>query len=278
MTKSDTITPSLHTPGNHHLQACPQAARGVTARSTAGACRERARDRQLWHCERIGNRLRRGIPGPAERRGPVHYRPGVCRCNGSGHHGAHRGSSAAPLETDPAAAGSGSLTEGGAGALAGRAPRRSRTRDPARPATRRHRPRLEPRTTRLDHRLATPLHPPARAARRRCQPGGDRARRHASRRRHRTLDRAGSPRLGPPPLRTTRTGKGSDAVTWGEAALAQYVRCQRKTVVGRQHIKELPDGDFGRLGVFLSNQIGRRYRLTDQQLAALSNLGYDWTA
>ncbi|WP_406415257.1 helicase [Streptomyces sp. NBC_00873] len=70
--------------------------------------------------------------------------------------------------------------------------------------------------------------------------------------------------------------KGADAFTRGVAALAQYIQREEKTVVGRQHVEELPDGTSVRLGVFLSNQKSRRHRLTDQQLAALANLGLEW--
>ncbi|WP_030935696.1 helicase associated domain-containing protein, partial [Streptomyces sp. NRRL B-24720] len=70
--------------------------------------------------------------------------------------------------------------------------------------------------------------------------------------------------------------KGSDAFTRGVAALQQYIAREGKHVVGRSHVEELPDGTSVRLGVFLSNQKSRRDRLTEDQLAALANLGYDW--
>ncbi|MFE7043824.1 hypothetical protein ACFU9X_31670 [Streptomyces atratus] len=41
-------------------------------------------------------------------------------------------------------------------------------------------------------------------------------------------------------------------------------------------MEELPDGTSVRLGVFLSNQKGRRDRLTDHQLTQLANLGLEW--
>ncbi|MET9513442.1 Helicase associated domain protein [Streptomyces flavidovirens] len=72
--------------------------------------------------------------------------------------------------------------------------------------------------------------------------------------------------------------RGSEAFTRGVAALAQYIAREGKTVVGRHHVEELPDGTFVRLGVFLSNQKSRRDRLTDDQLAALANLGLEWAA
>ncbi|MET8538435.1 helicase associated domain-containing protein [Streptomyces sp. NPDC005065] len=67
----------------------------------------------------------------------------------------------------------------------------------------------------------------------------------------------------------TGAGEGSDAFTRGVAALQQYIAREGKTVVGRQHIEQLPDRTTVRLGVFLSNQKNRRHRLTEQQLAAL---------
>ncbi|MGW1554670.1 helicase associated domain-containing protein [Streptomyces sp. NPDC002346] len=71
-------------------------------------------------------------------------------------------------------------------------------------------------------------------------------------------------------------GKGSDAFTRGVAALQQYIQREEKTVVGRGHVEELPDGTSVRLGVFLSNQKSRRDRLSEQQLAQLANLGLEW--
>ncbi|WP_327129994.1 hypothetical protein [Streptomyces sp. NBC_01727] len=59
-------------------------------------------------------------------------------------------------------------------------------------------------------------------------------------------------------------------------ALRQYIQREGRTVVGRQHIEELPDGTTVRLGVFLSNHKNRRHRLTQQQLTALAALGIDW--
>ncbi|WP_406308813.1 hypothetical protein [Streptomyces sp. NBC_00623] len=49
-------------------------------------------------------------------------------------------------------------------------------------------------------------------------------------------------------------------------------------MVGRGHVEELPDGTSVRLGVFLSNHKNRRNRLSDDQLAAHSNLGLEWAA
>ncbi|WP_439655049.1 Helicase associated domain protein [Streptomyces chryseus] len=69
-----------------------------------------------------------------------------------------------------------------------------------------------------------------------------------------------------------------DAFTRGVAALRQYIAREGKTIVGRQHVEELPDGTSVRLGVFLSNHKNRRDRLTDDQLAALANLGLEWAA
>ncbi|MEU0837739.1 Helicase associated domain protein [Streptomyces sp. NPDC005969] len=74
----------------------------------------------------------------------------------------------------------------------------------------------------------------------------------------------------------TGVGEGSDAFTRGVAALQQYIQREGKTVVGRQHVEQLPDGTSVRLGVWLSNQKSRRDRLSEQQLAALANLGLQW--
>ncbi|MFF7581159.1 helicase associated domain-containing protein [Streptomyces sp. NPDC008061] len=70
--------------------------------------------------------------------------------------------------------------------------------------------------------------------------------------------------------------ESSDAFTRGVAALQQYIQREKKAVVGRGHLEELPDGTSVRLGVFLSNQKSRSDRLSEQQLAALAELGYDW--
>ncbi|MFE7245229.1 helicase associated domain-containing protein [Streptomyces sp. NPDC057580] len=68
----------------------------------------------------------------------------------------------------------------------------------------------------------------------------------------------------------------SDAFTRGITALQQYIAREEKIVVGRADVEELPDGTSVRLGIFLSNQKTRRHRLTEQQLAALANLGFHW--
>ncbi|MGW8066899.1 Helicase associated domain protein [Streptomyces ziwulingensis] len=73
------------------------------------------------------------------------------------------------------------------------------------------------------------------------------------------------------------TGKAS-AFQRGLAALTQYIQREGRTVVGRAHIEELPDGSAIRLGVFLSNQKARRDRLDAEQRAALAQLGYTWAA
>ncbi|WP_326793885.1 Helicase associated domain protein (plasmid) [Streptomyces sp. NBC_00841] len=70
--------------------------------------------------------------------------------------------------------------------------------------------------------------------------------------------------------------RGTAAFQRGVAALAQYIQREEKTIVGRAHVEELPDGTTVRLGVFLSNQKTRRHRLTDAQLAALAELGLEW--
>ncbi|MDQ1013559.1 hypothetical protein QFZ43_008964 [Streptomyces afghaniensis] len=71
------------------------------------------------------------------------------------------------------------------------------------------------------------------------------------------------------------TGKES-AFQRGLAALTQYIQREGRTVVGRAHIEELPDGSAIRLGVFLSNQKSRRDRLDATQRSALAELGYAW--
>ncbi|MFK4227583.1 Helicase associated domain protein [Streptomyces sp. NPDC019890] len=71
-------------------------------------------------------------------------------------------------------------------------------------------------------------------------------------------------------------GKTSTAFRRGVAALAQYIAREGRTVVGRAHVEELPDGSVVRLGVFLSNQKARRDRLDAEQRAAFAELGYAW--
>lgn len=73
------------------------------------------------------------------------------------------------------------------------------------------------------------------------------------------------------------TGKAS-AFQRGLAALTQYIQREGRTIVGRAHIEELPDGSAIKLGVFLSNQKARRDRLDAKQRAALAELGYTWAA
>lgn len=73
-------------------------------------------------------------------------------------------------------------------------------------------------------------------------------------------------------------GKANQAFQRGMTALAQYIQREGRTVVGRAHIEELPDGSAIKLGVFLSNQRARRDRLDVKQRAALAELGYTWAA
>ncbi|MFI8817720.1 MULTISPECIES: helicase associated domain-containing protein [unclassified Streptomyces] len=47
-------------------------------------------------------------------------------------------------------------------------------------------------------------------------------------------------------------------------------------VVPRSWSEELPDGTQARLGVWLSNTKSRRDRLTQEQRAALAELGVEW--
>ncbi|MFE0797598.1 DEAD/DEAH box helicase [Streptomyces mutabilis] len=84
----------------------------------------------------------------------------------------------------------------------------------------------------------------------------------------------------PAPKRATkgRPTKAQHAFQRGLAALTQYIQREGRTVVGRAHIEELPDGSAIRLGVFLSNQKARRDRLDANQRAALAELGYTWAA
>ncbi|WP_405691481.1 Helicase associated domain protein [Streptomyces sp. NBC_00057] len=70
--------------------------------------------------------------------------------------------------------------------------------------------------------------------------------------------------------------RGTEAFQRGVAALKQYIAREGRTVVGRQHTEELPDGTSVRLGVFLSNQMSRRDRLTEDQLSTLAALGLGW--
>ncbi|TXR94521.1 helicase, partial [Streptomyces sp. col6] len=76
----------------------------------------------------------------------------------------------------------------------------------------------------------------------------------------------------------TGAGKGSEAFQRGVQALRQYIAREGTTVVGRQHTEELPDGTSVRLGVFLSNHKSRRDKLSEDQLAALADLGLEWAA
>jgi superfamily II DNA or RNA helicase len=75
-----------------------------------------------------------------------------------------------------------------------------------------------------------------------------------------------------------RPTKAQHAFQRGLAALTQYIQREGRTVVGRAHIEELPDGSAIRLGVFLSNQKARRDRLDADQRASLAELGYTWAA
>jgi hypothetical protein len=81
----------------------------------------------------------------------------------------------------------------------------------------------------------------------------------------------------PPALASAAKGTGKpSAFQRGLAALTQYIQREGRTVVGRAHIEELPDGSAIRLGVFLSNQKSRRDRLDAEQRAAFAQLGYAW--
>ncbi|MEV7239601.1 helicase associated domain-containing protein [Streptomyces sp. NPDC051020] len=77
-------------------------------------------------------------------------------------------------------------------------------------------------------------------------------------------------------VKAAGVGEGSDPFTRGITALQQYIQREEKTMVGRQHVEDLPDGTSVRLGVWLSNHKSRRDRLSDQQLAQLADLGLAW--
>ncbi|MBI0376741.1 Helicase associated domain protein [Streptomyces albiflaviniger] len=82
----------------------------------------------------------------------------------------------------------------------------------------------------------------------------------------------------PAPAPAAKDGGKTSAFQRGLAALTQYIQREGRTIVGRAHIEELPDGSAIKLGVFLSNQKARRDRLDATQRAALAELGYTWAA
>ncbi|MFF8451782.1 Helicase associated domain protein [Streptomyces leeuwenhoekii] len=82
----------------------------------------------------------------------------------------------------------------------------------------------------------------------------------------------------PATVPAAKDGGRTSAFQRGLAALTQYIQREGRTVVGRVHLEELPDGSVIRLGVFLSNQKARRDRLDVEQRAALAELGYTWAA
>ncbi|WP_078844516.1 DEAD/DEAH box helicase [Streptomyces achromogenes] len=82
----------------------------------------------------------------------------------------------------------------------------------------------------------------------------------------------------PAPAPAAKDGGKASAFQRGLAALTQYIEREGRTVVGRAHVEELPDGSVIKLGVFLSNQKARRDRLDAAQRAALAELGYAWAA
>ncbi|MFE9783717.1 Helicase associated domain protein [Streptomyces sp. NPDC005775] len=82
----------------------------------------------------------------------------------------------------------------------------------------------------------------------------------------------------PAPVPAAEGAGKASAFQRGLAALAQYIAREGRTVVGRAHVEELPDGSLIRLGVFLSNHKARRDRLDAQQRAAFVELGYAWAA
>ncbi|MFD7924200.1 helicase associated domain-containing protein [Streptomyces sp. NPDC059740] len=99
----------------------------------------------------------------------------------------------------------------------------------------------------------------------------------------------GAARAGRAPVKV----KGSAAFQRGLDALQQFVEREGHVKVPRQHTEHLPPAATGavgagrpeqqgaegvpvRLGVFLSNTRQRREKLTDEQRAALADLGVPW--
>ncbi|MGV4988927.1 hypothetical protein [Streptomyces sp. NRAIS3] len=72
---------------------------------------------------------------------------------------------------------------------------------------------------------------------------------------------------------------GSAGFERGCAALGQY-RARTGSVgrVSRCHVETLPDGSEVKLGVFLSNTMTKRAKLSTEQLERLAGLGLDWAA
>jgi superfamily II DNA or RNA helicase len=78
------------------------------------------------------------------------------------------------------------------------------------------------------------------------------------------------------PAKPSKTPVG--AFERGVAALAQYKARTGSLTVPRGHVEALPDGTEVRLGVWIMNQKTRRRKLTPDRLAALAELGLNWTA
>ncbi|WP_438297634.1 helicase associated domain-containing protein [Streptomyces sp. HUAS TT7] len=75
------------------------------------------------------------------------------------------------------------------------------------------------------------------------------------------------------------TARVAETFTRGLKALAQYVEHEQRTLIARQHTERITvDGHEHevRLGVWVSNQMNRRDKLNEQQLAQLAELGMDW--
>ncbi|GGL83254.1 helicase [Streptomyces anthocyanicus] len=71
--------------------------------------------------------------------------------------------------------------------------------------------------------------------------------------------------------------KAQQAFQRGLTALAQWVEREgADRPVPRKAVEVLPDGTETKLGVWVSNTRGRRYKLTGEQLDALRELGVDW--
>ncbi|MFF3941738.1 DEAD/DEAH box helicase [Streptomyces phaeofaciens] len=78
------------------------------------------------------------------------------------------------------------------------------------------------------------------------------------------------------PAKTPKGGTG--AFERGLAALTQYQARTGTVAVPRTHIEQLEDGTEVKLGVWITNQKGRRATLTTDKLTALAALGLDWAA
>ncbi|GHF73959.1 helicase [Streptomyces mashuensis] len=93
------------------------------------------------------------------------------------------------------------------------------------------------------------------------------------------LERLGVTPLPAPAAEETpvRARKGASAAfRRGLEAVRQYQARTGSTAVPRAHVEVLPDGTEVRAGVWLSNTRARRGRLSEEERAALAELGIDW--